>query len=157
MDLNLALTRIEELEAELDALRQSGLSGEDRDYMEKLKADMRKAAAARENSESRASLLEAQLARQADEHRLHLAAQTAGCVDTQAFLAAAQAKGILEQIPQPEQMSGWLSKARTQMPYFFSTLRLNGDSGGASAPLFSVKTPRRAANTQQLAARAYRG
>lgn len=127
---------------------------EDAAYIERLKADMRRAAAAREHSEATVKKLEEQLGALATQHRLHLAALQAGCLDPEGLLGAARAKGLFVQPPDSGQTDEWLARLREAMPYFFTATRLH-EADATQGAVHAGRPGRPALNTQQQAARAY--
>jgi len=160
MELEVATKRIEELEDELMRLKQEGLDPEDRSYVERLKADMRKAAQVREESEAKAADMEKRLGREILRHRLVEAALGAGCVDATTFAAAMEAKGLPDAGMDDEGFSRWFEDAKSRHPYFFTAVK-SGDPEGRSAnrgpaPYVATGKKRKAADILSKAAAAYR-
>ncbi len=158
MDLSEALQRIEELEQQLADMQKNGLPDEDKQYVKRLKADMRKAAAAREESEQKATQLQQSLDSLNVKHKLELRAQQAGCVDIDTFITAINGKGLPES-DDAEQLDEWFKRIQSEVPYFFNSPTVTPEGAAATipcAPLVAASRNTAGASTQQLAARNYK-
>lgn len=159
MELSNAIKRIEELESEIKELLEKGVKPEDKRYVERLKADMRKAANKREQSEKRAVELEELLTREKLRQRVAIAAVKEGCIDPRTFVEAVEARGLPEADAPQDDFMRWFDDARSDYPYFFNDERPAAENGGGKrplAPMVAARVSEKNLSTQEQAAYAYR-
>ncbi len=152
MEQEAAMERIAELEKEVERLRTRGLSGNDRRYVEKLKADMRKAAAAREESEAAARELVLRMEHKDRRNGRTVAAMRAGCVDIDTLLLILDSGKSEDPSAAAVDPEIEIEAARERLPYLFRRTPHFPDT----VPYFSVEPEMRPESPEKQAAKAYR-
>ncbi len=156
MDPNQALAHIQELEDRLAMMEENRLPEDDRQYVERLKADMRRAAAAREASEARADRLTRDLAQTKARQKMAEAARDAGCVDIDALLTLS-GDVLAETDTDDAVLDTFIDTARTRWAYLFANALPEGEvATKPTAPLVAAGRRTHPQTTLQQAAGAYR-
>jgi|GEM_PF-5453146 len=159
MEIEQALKRIEELENNLIQFHEEGLDDNDKSYVEKLKADMKKAAIARDKSQQRAETLQNELATQNTRHLLETQFRNHGCIDCQTLLKVIENDEFPIAEAKQEEIDAWVESKKNQYAYFFTQktkLSEENKLTSTSGPMVASRRVKKDLNVQQQAAMAYK-